>query len=107
MVFPSRLILTRRDLGSSFLSPKGNFCVYFGFATVAPREKLAMKRFLISAALGLAALFLFAQEHDHSQSQQAPAGQAELNATTAAMGRGRNHEQHRHQPGPLHMAVPI
>src|SRR5258708_27123669 len=103
MVFPSRLILTRRDLGSSFLLPKGNFCVYFGFATVAQREKLAMKRYLISAALGLAALFLFAQEHDHGQSQQAPAGQSELNATTEAMWHGHNHEEHQHMAAHMHM----
>ena len=29
-----------------------------------------MKKYFISAALGLAAIFLFAQEHDHGQSQQ-------------------------------------
>src|SRR5258708_10078047 len=63
-----------------------------------------MKKYLISAVLGLAALFLFAQEHDHSQSQQAPAGQVELNATTEAMGRGHNHEEHQHMAAHMHMS---
>ena len=62
-----------------------------------------MKKYVISAALGLAALFLFAQEHDHSAAQQAPAGQSELNATTEAMGRGHNHEEHQHMAAHMHM----
>ncbi len=62
-----------------------------------------MKKYLISAALGLAALFLFAQEHDHGQGQQAPAGQSELNATTEAMGHGHNHEEHQHMAAHMHM----
>src|SRR5258708_19474529 len=62
-----------------------------------------MKKYLISAVLGLAALFLFAQEHDHSGAQQMPAGQGELNATTEAMGRGHNHEEHQHMAAHMHM----
>jgi hypothetical protein len=49
-----------------------------------------MKRFLVSAALGLMALLLFGQEHNQEQAGQTPAGQGELNATTEAMGRGHN-----------------
>jgi hypothetical protein len=70
---------------------------------VQQRENLAMKKYLISAIIGLAALFLFAQEHDHSGAQQTSAGQSELNATTEAMGRGHNHEEHQHMAAHMHM----
>jgi hypothetical protein len=33
MGLPSRQILTRPNEGSSFLRPKGNFCICFGFVT--------------------------------------------------------------------------
>jgi hypothetical protein len=62
-----------------------------------------MKKYLISTVLGLAALFLFAQEHEHTQAQQSPAGQSELNATTEAMGHGHNHEEHHHMAAHMHM----
>src|SRR5579864_3092529 len=65
---------------------------------------MAMKKYLVSAALGLAALFLFAQEHNHEQAGQASAGQGELNATTEAMGRGHNHEEHEHMAAHMHMS---
>jgi len=63
-----------------------------------------MKKFLISAALGLAALLFFGQEHDHSQAQQTPSGQGELNATTEAMGRSHNHAEHQHMAAHMHMS---
>ena len=63
-----------------------------------------MKRVLVSAALGLMALLLFAQEHNHDQGQQASGGQGELNATTEAMGRGHNHEEHEHMAAHMHMS---
>jgi hypothetical protein len=62
-----------------------------------------MKKYLISAALGLGALILFAQEHDHDPAQQTPGGQGELNATTEAMGRGHSHEEHQHMAAHMHM----
>src|SRR5258707_3023652 len=62
-----------------------------------------MKRFLVSAALGLMALLLIGQEHNHEQSGQTPAGQGELNATTEAMGRGHHHEEHEHMAAHMHM----
>ncbi|HLY97999.1 MAG TPA: hypothetical protein VKT33_02935 [Candidatus Angelobacter sp.] len=62
-----------------------------------------MKRFLVSAALGLMALVLFGQEHNHEQAGQTPNGQSELNATTEAMGRSHNHEEHEHMAAHMHM----
>jgi len=62
-----------------------------------------MKKFLVSAALGLMALVLVGQEHNHDQAGQASAAQGELNATTEAMGGGHNHEEHEHMAAHMHM----
>lgn len=59
-----------------------------------------MKRYLLSAALGLLGMFLFAQEPDHGQ--QAPGGQGELNAATEAMSH-HHHEGHEHMGAHMHM----
>src|SRR6476646_4688175 len=62
-----------------------------------------MKRFLVSAALGLMALAFIGQEHNHEQAGQTSAAQGELNATTEAMGRSHNHEEHEHMAAHMHM----
>jgi hypothetical protein len=59
-----------------------------------------MKKYLLSAALGLLGMFLFAQEPDRGQ--QPPGGQGDLNAATEAMSH-HHHEGHEHMGAHMHM----
>src|SRR5437660_6282145 len=86
-----------------FLNPKVTFAFVSGLLPLyAERGNWAMKKILVSAALGLMALLVFGQENRGQQTSGG--GQSELNATTEAMGRGHNHEEHEHMGAHMHMS---